>query len=371
MDLHVPEKLIKEFDGPEDRRFRRWIGTGLRYLIPAGCSFLLIWWMLRKIDFAQMMAIIRHGVNYWFILAMMIVTVLSHMVRAQRWRLQIAGTGVRPTYADMCVSIFGNYALNLVLPRAGEIWRCLFIARRYKVSLSTIVGTMVGDRTSDAVVVVLLTGLAFIVAAPALDSFLAHYEVWKTAGHYASDPWLWGGLALGIAVIWGAVHFFRNYKFMDEIDGQLRRGWDGFVVLFTTMPHKWEFCWLTLGIWTCYFAETYLCFFAFDFTRALITANLCWGLVPGLVAFVFGSLSMVVPSNGGLGPWNISVMFALSLYGIAQVEGAAFAMLMWSAQSLTLIILGIYCIIYISLTQKRAHLAQKSKIKAINLKHSK
>ena len=54
-------------------------------------------------------------------------------------------------------------------------------------------------------------------------------------------------------------------------------------------------------------------FQAFPFTRALVEEpGSAWGLIPGLVVFVFGSYSMAIPSNGGLGPWNLAVMFGRS-----------------------------------------------------------
>ena len=111
---------------------------------------------------------------------------------------------------------------------------------------------------------------------------------------------------------------------------------------------------LTLGIWTCYYLETYVCFFAFPFTRALIhDPGSAYGLIPGLVVFVFGSFSMAVPSNGGLGPWNLAVMFALSLYGISDTEGTAFSMVMWSCQAAMLVMLGIYSACYIMATNRK------------------
>ncbi len=96
--------------------------------------------------------------------------------------------------------------------------------------------------------------------------------------------------------------------------------------------------------------ETYLCFFAFPFTRELIAGpGNAWGLIPGLVVFVFGSWSMIVPSNGGLGPWNIAVMFALSLYGVTDTDGAAYSIICWSFQAFTLICLGVFSAFYIML----------------------
>lgn len=60
---------------------------------------------------------------------------------------------------------------------------------------------------------------------------------------------------------------------------------------------------------------------------------------------------MAVPSNGGLGPWNLCIVFGLGLYGVAYEPAASFSIVVWSAQTLTLVILGIYTAIYTSQKQ--------------------
>lgn len=338
----------------KDRRLRKWIGTGVRYVVPFVCSGLLIWWLMRRIDFNAMMGMIRHGVDYWWIVAMMLITALSHMVRAVRWGLQLDGVGIRATFMELCVSIFGTYSLNLVIPRLGEVWRCLYIARRRKANFSTVLGTMVGDRASDAVVVVALVGVMMIVAHPYFTSFLRHYAFGQDIVNTAENPWLYVIIALAVGGGWGFFHFFRNYKFMDKVEGSLKRVEDGFLALFH-LKQKWAFVWLTMGIWVCYFSETYVTFLAFPFTHdAFFTPAMGYGFLPGIVIFVFGSMSMAVPSNGGLGAWNIAVMFGLTLFGLSETQGAAFAMLMWSAQAAMLVLLGIFCIIYITLSDRHA-----------------
>lgn len=46
-------------------------------------------------------------------------------------------------------------------------------------------------------------------------------------------------------------------------------------------------------------------------------------------------------------------MFGLAVYGISDAQGTAFSMLQWSGQTVMLIILGIYTMLYISLSRKK------------------
>lgn len=318
------------------------------YAVPVAISVVLVVWLFHKVNFHEVMREIREGCDFTWVVVMMAITTLSHMVRGIRWGIQLRGAGVpRMTVTKESVSIFGAYSLNLVFPRLGEVWRCVYIARSEKVPLSTVVGTDIGDRGSDAVVVVLLTILALIVAHPALMNFMSHYQVGRDVTRLLDDWVLWVGIVVVLTAFWAVCHFLRKYKWVSKIDGSLEKMWLGFKVLFTMKGRGWYVV-LTLGIWLCYYMETYVMFQAFPFTRALVSEpGTAFGLIPGLVVFVFGSFSMAIPSNGGLGPWNIAVMFALSLFGIDNTQGATFSMVMWSCQAAWLVVLGLFSAGYV------------------------
>lgn len=333
---------------------RKWIEKIARYLIPFLVSAGMVVWLFHKVDIHEMMRVIREGCDFRWIVVMMLITALSHVIRGIRWGIQLRAVGVpRMSVVAESVAIFGAYALNLVFSGVGEAWRCVYVSRRENTPLSTVVGTDLGDRISDAVVVLMLLGLALVVAKGPIDTFISHYAIGEDIRHFSDDPRLWCALILGLTLVWAALYFFRKYRYIEKIDSSLKNVWQGFKVLFT-MKGVGAYVVLTLGIWLCYFMETYVCFYAFPFTRALIDSpGSAYGLIPGLVVFVFGSFSMAVPSNGGLGPWNIAVMFALSIYGIGNTEGAAFSMVMWSFQAAMLVMLGVFSAIYIAATKRK------------------
>lgn len=294
------------------------------------------------------MEIVSHGVDYWWILAAMGISVFSHIFRAIRWQLQLDALGVRTTLMELTCSIFGCYALNLVLPRAGEVWRCTFVAHRSRAHLTTVMGSMVADRMADMVMVMVLMFLAFIAAAPAVESFMAKYPMGEGILRLLYNPWTWVGIIAAAALTWLILHRFGNTRFIMKLKGWTSEIWKGFAVV-VTMHGRWKFMLLTLAVWGCYFIQLYVAFYAFDFTRQLCTQpGLAYGLLPCLVAFVFSSIGMAIPSNGGLGPWNIAIMFGLAIYGISDVEGAAFSILQWSGQTVMLIILGIFTALWAS-----------------------
>ena len=332
--------------------WKRRLGFFVRYLLPVVFTVLLLWALFKRVNFRQMMHLLEHGVDYWWILLAMGLSIFSHIFRAARWKLQLTALDIRPPFMALCCSIFGCYALNLVFPRLGEIWRCSYISSRQKASFSAVFGSVVGDRIADTIMVGLLLVLALIVAAPAIHVFLDRYPVGRDFVNLLSQFWFWCAFVGGVIILGLLFYLFRRSVFMRKIRGIAIDMWQGFTVILR-MRGRIRFMFLTVCIWGCYFIQLYVAFYAFSFTRALChEPGLAAGLVPCLVAFVLSSISMAIPSNGGLGPWNIAIMFALAIYGVSDDEGTAFSMLQWSGETVMLIILGIYTMIYISLSRK-------------------
>lgn len=332
---------------------RQLLDAIIRWLLPLALTVLLVGYMFSKVNFADMMEIISHGVRYQWILAAMGLSIVSHIIRAARWRLQLSQLSIRPPMIALSCSIFGCYALNLLFPRLGEVWRCTYIAKRQNAPFTTVLGTMVADRLADTLAVGLLTLMTFILANSALNAFLAKYPIGRDIIRIFSDPWVWLSLIAGTLTVWFIIRHWRNSGIVLKLRKWVSQLWQGFAAV-AHMKHRSLFLLFTLLLWGCYYFQLYLAFFAFDFTRHLCSeAGLAFGLLPCLVAFVLSSIGMAIPSNGGLGPWNIAVMFGLALYGISDPQGTAFSMVQWSGQTVMLITLGIFTMIYISLTNSQ------------------
>ena len=182
----------------ETKSTSRWAGVrkyavrGIEYLFPVAISVVLVVWLFHKVNFHDVMQVVRTECNVWYLVLMMAITTLSHIIRGIRWGIQLRGAGVpRMPVLRECVSIFGAYALNLVFPRLGEAWRCVYVSKRERVPLSTVVGTDIGDRGSDLVVVLTLFLLALVVAKGAMDSFLVHYAIGRDIRDMLHDPGMW------------------------------------------------------------------------------------------------------------------------------------------------------------------------------------
>ena len=327
----------------------------LQFVIPLLLTILLVWWLFHKVNFGEMMDIIRGGCNLWWIGLAMFLSIFSHIIRAARWQLQLDSLGIRPPFMALCCSIFGCYALNLLFPRLGEVWRCTYISTREKAPFTKVFGSVVADRLADMALVALLLLFAFFVAHDAIVAFLGKYPVGADLLNLIANPLVWAAVAAAALIVTAVVRFFSDTKIVIKVRTWVVQLWNGFADV-ARMPRRGRFIIYSLLLWGCYYIQLYVAFFAFPFTAELCRqSSLAFGLQPCLVAFVLSSISMAVPSNGGLGPWNIAIMFGLALYGINDAEGTAFSIIQWSGETIMLILLGLFTIAFIS------HNSRKSK----------
>lgn len=329
-------------------------GALMKYGLPLVVTVGLCWLMFRNIDFGEMMSIIRSQCDFRWIALALGLSVISHIIRAFRWNIQLKALGIYAPKHVLIYSIFGTYAVNLVFPRLGEVWRTGYVAQRQQAPFSTVFGSMVGDRLADTVTVALLLLLTFCLASNQLISYLSQNgDLYEKCISAVSSPWLWIGIAACACAAWW---FLSRKVSKDSLIGRLQgfvKGlWQGFSVL-ATMKGKGLWLLLTVCLWGCYFLQFYVAMYAFPFTANALSS---YGIICPLVAWVFSSIAMGVPSNGGIGPWQWAVIFGFGLYGIDQTDSAAFANLVLGTQTLLLIILGIITFIGIMLDKKKGRL---------------
>jgi len=334
----------------ESAKKNPWLRTLLKYVVPLVITVGLCYLMFTGIDFKEMIAIIRRDCNFSWIALALCISILSHVFRAMRWRIQLRALGIESPLFALVLSIFGTYAVNLVFPRLGEIWRTGYIAQRQQAQFTTVFGSMVADRLADTVTVGLLTLVTFMLASKALITYFAdNADTVDRLTGFATSPWLWLAIAsLAALVWWFLTHKSTNSK-VQKIRQQVHELWQGFAVI-ATMPGKGRWLLLTAGLWGCYFVQLYVAFYAFPFTREVLAQH---GILAALVAFVLSSISMGVPSNGGIGPWQWAMIFALGIYGLGQAQAAAFANLVLGTQTMLLILLGLFTFGCIALDKRR------------------
>lgn len=341
--------------GPRKSGGSLW-GMLLKIIVPLVVSVGLCYILFAKQDFGEMVRIVRTECDYRWIAYGLLLNVVALWMRALRWRLQLIAIGVRPTLGTLFLSFCGTYAVNLVFPRLGELWRTGYIAQDQKAPFDSVFGSMVSDRLADTLTVGLLTALTFMVSGSELMRYLDQGSGGSGLAGVLLSPWLWVAMVCAAAGVYAVWRCFRRSGWMQKVTTFVRGLWDGFIAI-VRMRGKGLWLLYTLGLWTCYFTSLYLAFHAFPATEQVLEQR---GVEVVLVCFVLSSLSMAVPSQGGIGPWQWAVMFGLSLYAagvpeLTQGYAATFANMVMGSQTVLFILLGLMAFAVITLRNRRVN----------------
>ena len=71
----------------------------IKYGIPLVIGVGLMYLLYKNVDIDSMMDTLKNDVNYWWFLAVAVVSILSHVFRAMRWRLQLRAIDVKPSFS--------------------------------------------------------------------------------------------------------------------------------------------------------------------------------------------------------------------------------------------------------------------------------
>ncbi|MCD7937095.1 MAG: flippase-like domain-containing protein, partial [Tannerellaceae bacterium] len=306
---------------------------------------LLLWAIYKDNDFSEMWLILQKGVRYDILLFSLLFGLFANIVRAYRWGLLISSLGETFKMRNLIYAVLGNYAINFVLPRAGEVWRCGVISKYEKISFTKLFGTLLIDRVSDTVTVGTLALFIFIFNFGFFKQYVAlNPEMLDGVNSILNSSWLIVVFLFIAALIWFVFTYMSNHKLVQKIRGILVNIWEGMKSVWL-MDQKVKFILQTLMIWTGYFFYFYLTFYAFDFTKDL-------GITAGLVAFMMSSVGVAVPVPGGMGAWHFMVYTTLMCYGVKMSDALAFAMVVFAIQSIWVIICGLFGIMALPFSNK-------------------
>ena len=328
----------------------------IRFTIFLGIGVFFIWIFLRNLTPDQKKEIISSmgNANYWWILLAIPLGILSHYVRAMRWKMLIETMGYKPGNTNMFFAVITGYFANLALPRLGEVSRCSILTKYENVPFNKSFGTVITERALDFIVFVFLFFLNLAMQAERLSGYINEkiYKPLQAKFHITYD--LSGTLTilvLAFAVV-GTLIFlvFRKQIVANKIYLKIKEVIRGFVEGMKSLikvKNLWLFGFYTFSIWALYLLMAYIVFFS-------IPASSGVGLDAGLAVLVFGSVGFMVV-QGGIGIYPAIVAETLVLYGVASAQGYALGWLIWTSQNLTIVLVGIISLVLLPLLNNRKH----------------
>lgn len=307
----------------------------LQIILPFVLGLGILWWMYRGTNWSDFGHYVLHEMNWWWMLLSLAFGILPQMARAWRWKMALEPLGEHPRRASCIDAIFMSYAASLVIPRVGEVTRCGTLKTADGVSFTKSLGTVVTERLVDSLLMLLFTGIAFLLQLPMFLRFLkeTNTNIGDLLYRFTGTGYIVTFICLVAALIAGFVAI-RRFSFFKKGRDMLRDMWEG-VLSLRKVRNLPLYLFYSVLIWVGYFLHFYIAFFSFDFTAHL-------SIGAAFLIFCVGTFAVLVPTPNGAGPWHFAVKTMLVLYGVAETQAIMFALTVHTIQTALVVLLGAF-----------------------------
>jgi uncharacterized membrane protein YbhN (UPF0104 family) len=311
----------------------------LQYFFFIVIAGFFVWLSLRNINaekWEKLKDAIAHA-RLWVFFPVLFLLLLSHWIRALRWKMLIEPLGYRPSSINTFFGVMVGYFVNLGAPRLGEIIKCTVLARYEKIRADKLVGTIVAERAFDllslVIVFAITLGLEFKTIGGWTSDWLASMYT-SSEGNFSLSRLL---IVIGsiILVIFGLRLLFTRFlhiNFVQQFKVILKGIWHGLTSI-RLVKNKLLFLFYTVAIWALYVVSTLIGFDVLDQTSNL-------GIGAAFSALIMGSIGMIF-SPGGIGAYPWFIQQTVLLYGIPEEPyGQALGWLLWLGQFVIFVLFG-------------------------------
>jgi uncharacterized protein (TIRG00374 family) len=297
----------------------------IQYFFLLAVGLTLCWLFFRNFSFSELKTALATGNFSWFYVVML-TTLVVYVIRTLRWQMLIRATGYTTSFHNAFAALSISYFVSLIIPRLGEVTRCLSIKRQHPVPFMQLLGTVIIERVIDIISLIVMLLLTLILQFDHIIEFMT-----KNIFHPFYDGIIIKIIAgnkvtiavtLAVLLIVFAIFFyFRKYirekspKLLLQFMEGLKQG----IISVSRLDRKLLFILYTIFIWAGYYFMTYFWFFVFKETTAL-----GWGACLSIVSI--GTIGRSVPiQGGGMGAYHFLVTQVVILYGVSEAFGKTLA----------------------------------------------
>jgi len=302
----------------------------IKIIIPLLLAGFFGWYTFTKISIENIIPFFKNA-NYWWIVLGVLFGVLSHFSRAYRWHFMLNPMGYSIKFPNSVMAVFIAYFANYGIPRSGEVLRAAVATNYEKVPFEKSFGTIVAERIADLMV------MAIIIVITLFFQFEFIYNL--LAAKFNPTKILIGlfGLLLAVAIFIIYIKKSQSNVAM-KIKGFVKGLIEGVTSIFK-MEKKWAFIFHTLFIWIMYVLMFYVTSFS-----VIELQNIPFIAI--VIAFISASLT-IAATNGGIFFYPLAVYAAFSLFGIDKDPSIAFGWIIWTSQTIMIIMFGILSFVFL------------------------
>jgi len=328
------------------------VKSAIQFTIFLGLGLFLVYYAFSGLSDTEIDTVKNafYSANYWWIGLGFIISGLSHVCRAYRWKMMLQPMNYNPSVTNSFFAVMVGYLANMAFPRLGEVSRCTILTKYEKIPFTTSFGTVVSERIIDTITWLLVISLTILFQFSVLFNFLNTNILLPLQTKFSS---LLNNVALLVILAFAGISIvvtlfvFRKKILANPLVVKITTVAKGFIdglMSIKNLKKPGLFILLSVLIWLGYILVTYVSFFCMP-----ETSTLSFGAAIAIIAF---ATLAVVLTQGGIGAYPLLAMQVLLLYGVDKVPGLAFGWIIWSAQAFQNILLGFLSLILLPLLNK-------------------
>lgn len=318
----------------------------IQTLFFAALGIAFIWWFWAKLGEEEKIQIWKSlsQTNYlWFGFAI-IVSLLSHYIRALRWRLMSETFGCKVSRKNSFFAVMSGYLTNLAVPRLGEVVRCTMLKQSDNIPIEKSLGTIITERIIDMIIFALLLLSTLIIEQKLLLDYIE--KNFNLDFNNLLQLFIIGlvTIIVIVALFFAFKRKIKNNKTLNKTKELVKGFLEGIKSIFK-LRNPLLFIFYSLLIWALWILGTFVCFKCLSQTEIL-------NPIQALVTTVLGAFGpMITPGGIGLQP----AIFAevLETYTISRPIAYVCGWLSWISSQIGTIVVGLIAFVYFSFKKKK------------------
>lgn len=316
-------------------------------MVPIALGIFLVLHIYNQLDSTQRKAVFDSfkRANYFWIGVSFFMGVASHWIRGFRWKYQLNAMGYDARTFNNFMAVMIGYIVNMVLPRVGELSRAAAITKYENIPVEKSFGSILAERAIDFIVVIIISIITVFLQYDLLRNFAN--ELLLILNAKTNSPIIWTVLAAAIIfviLIYFLIKRLSHIRIFAKAYTLILGLLEGIKSIFK-MKKRIQYLIATLLIWALYLGMFWICFFSLSETSSL-------GPNAVFAGFVLGSFAIIL-IPGGIGAYPVSIMQCLMLYGVAEETGFALGWIIWSSQTVMILIFGGLSMLYMPYYNKK------------------
>lgn len=272
-----------------------------------------------------------------WIALVVVISIVGHIIRALRWQLIIKSSGHQVSIVPIFHSLLFGYFINYLVPRLGEITRCMSLKKASNVPATKLFGTVLVERMIDMSTLLIVLPSVFFLQYDRFKGLVDEYVMpWVTGilDKLMDNKWI--VIAVVVAIIIGFISLDKKMQEKEKEEGGLKwmdELWEGILTIKKIQNIPLLILYSVL-IWVYYFATNYLCLFALD-------SSLQEKWSAALATGAFGSIGRSLPiAGGGMGAYHFIIAQVLLQFRVTGVFATSMAIIFHGVQMVFHIVVG-------------------------------